>query len=510
MPRIVVAPEKAAAAPTTQVVEEKKTTTTQIPGLPEEVLRPGVPGRRPTKPPINEWFASIPPDERANAYSYTLYRDDSRIIIVDENLDDRASGTMLYKLTPDDVRALPEGPFLQELGDWVKKKGFGGGEYHIMITLRKGSKLQYNKGFKLAGVPIPSDREAWISGQQPGAAGTGGDVSILPMLMKLIDEKLEGIKEQRQDPGTALAEVTKAIMDANTTAYKWAIENAPKPIDPTKQLENMKLMLEIFKSMQPAPVAAAAAPDMATQLTQISTVIEAVRKIDTPKESAQSMKDMIVEGIKTALREGGFRGGGNRAGTDWSGLLEKAIPFLGPLAVAVLSRLRVPAAAPQPQTLIQRSPIGSQYQPAQGGAGPMGPGMGVGVPPGAPVSRGWGQPMPPQPPQPPPVVPEPTQPAATPDQIVITEEVQSAVLWSQATRRIVDMLTHDKPGDEAAESLDNMFPDIAVHMVNMNEQSLMALVSSDAELAKIKDDPRLPKFIQDFLDYFKPEVASSG
>jgi hypothetical protein len=72
------------------------------------------------------------------------------------------------------------------------------------------------------------------------------------------------------------------------------------------------------------------------------------------------------------------------------------------------------------------------------------------------------------------------------------------------------MLTHDKPGDEAAESLDNMFPDIAVHMVNMNEQSLMALVSSDAELAKIKDDPRLPKFIQDFLDYFKPEVASSG
>ena len=116
MPRNVSALEAPAPTPGKQVIEEKKTTTIDLPpGPPAAYSRPGAKGPRPKNPSLNEWWAVTPPDDRANLFAYTLYRDDSRIIIVEENLDDRASGSMVYKFKPDEIAAFSDGPFLQEL-----------------------------------------------------------------------------------------------------------------------------------------------------------------------------------------------------------------------------------------------------------------------------------------------------------------------------------------------------------------------------------------------------------
>jgi hypothetical protein len=502
MARVVIASDPPTQGPIKEVVEEKKTTSREIPAdVQSQIARPGTPGMRPKKPHINRWFASLPRDEAANSYSYTLYRDDPRIIIVEEELDERAAGSMLYKFTPDEIRALPEGAFTEEIGELIKKKNFGGGDFHLMVTMRKGSVLQYNKSLKLFGQPILSDREGWVGGQQPSTPGSSGDSSFLPMLMKLIDEKLAAVTQQRQDPNTALAEVTKVIMEANTTAYRWAMDNAPKPADPTAQLQQMKAMFELFKSVQPTLPAEQSADPMA-QFTQFATMLRTIRELDAPRENPVSTKEVLVEAVKTAVREMGGPRGAPR-GVDWGAIAEKFVPVLAPIGLALVAKLSSrPGAAP---AALQPAPAHFQPQPAQPAFNPA---QGANA---MPRVSGGGPPRPSaqsiEPAAPPaPVAPQPA-PAAASDQIVVTTEVQNAVLWDHVTSQVVDMLTHDVAGDVAAESLDNMFPQIAVHIGAMNEDALMVMIQSDAKLSQVKDNPRLPGFIKAFLGYFREEDA---
>ena len=100
------------SSPGKQVIEKTERTTTELPAA--QNSSPSPTGTRQKKPHINAWFALLAPDER-NQYSFSIYRDDKRIIIVDEQLDDRASGEMLDKIKEDELRQWPEGPFLQEL-----------------------------------------------------------------------------------------------------------------------------------------------------------------------------------------------------------------------------------------------------------------------------------------------------------------------------------------------------------------------------------------------------------
>lgn len=502
MPRNVTV-TSAAPAPT-QVVEEKRTVTTQIP----EVVRPAATGPKPTKPHINVWFAKMPPDERANDYAYTIYRDDTRIIIVDENLDDRASGSMLYKFTPDEIRQFPEGPFLQELSDWVKAR-YGGGEYHVYVNNRKFSTLEYNKGFRIDGEPILSPREGWRPGMQPmgtlpGASG-GDSASLVPMVIKLIDDKLAGVTQQRADPNAALAEVTKVIMEANSSAFRWAIDNAPKPTDPTKQLEQMRSLLMVFKDLQPA--APGVPQDPFAQFTQFVTVLKSVRELDKPPDQPADFKTTMIEAVKTAVREVGMKGA--RPGTDWGAVIEKAVPLLAPLGLALMAKLKQPPAAP-PQTIApapQMQRTGPIRMPSISMPAPVS-GFPNGGPAGAGRIPGSGAAAPQAPPYVPPA-PQAAPPAASQpaDQITVTEEVEDAVLWNHATKRLVDMLQHDETGDVAAEFIDKMLPNIGATLATMNEQTIMGMIAGDPELSKIKDDPRLPRFLKEFCDYFRDDES---
>jgi hypothetical protein len=67
----------------------------------------------------------------------------------------------------------------------------------------------------------------------------------------------------------------------------------------------------------------------------------------------------------------------------------------------------------------------------------------------------------------------------------------------------VDLFKHDNPGNEVAGAIDRMFPDLAVQMRFMNEDLLKAFINNNSTLAEIKNDPRLPKFLDEFSAYFK-------
>ena len=205
--------EKVTPTPTTQptaTIETVTKRTEQVPAAAPAVsglLRP-----RTAKIDPNDWFKNLSPDDR-NDYVYYIYRLDPNVAIIDPNLDDRARGSMLDKLTPADIEEISQGAFLDELKLLLKKKGHGGGKFQLKVVHRKAGTMMHNCALIIEGDPILSKREAWTgSGLPPGAgsSNSGGDSQFIPIIMRIIDEKLSGITQRREDPGAALSEVMKA------------------------------------------------------------------------------------------------------------------------------------------------------------------------------------------------------------------------------------------------------------------------------------------------------------
>jgi hypothetical protein len=67
---------------------------------------------------------------------------------------------------------------------------------------------------------------------------------------------------------------------------------------------------------------------------------------------------------------------------------------------------------------------------------------------------------------------------------------------------------HDRTGEDAAASIQDMFPEAAVRMRFATIPMLNALIESDQILSQVKADPRLPAFLQAFFDFFHPREES--
>ena len=89
-----------------------KQTVTETVSHPAPTLKMPEPSGK--KPDINFWFATLTAQERTDDFLYYLYRLDTNVIITEENLDNRARGTMLDKLERQDVIDIAQGPFLEE------------------------------------------------------------------------------------------------------------------------------------------------------------------------------------------------------------------------------------------------------------------------------------------------------------------------------------------------------------------------------------------------------------
>jgi len=477
------------ALPTT-TIETVTKRTEQMPAAGPAGSQPYKPASRTVRDDPSVWFKGLAPEER-NDYAYYLYRLDPNIVIMDPNLDDRARGAMLDKLTVPDIQQLGQGDFIDELKLMLKRQ-YGGGKFQIKIVHLKGGTMIHNRALVIEGNPVLSKREGWTGpGMPPSGQSGGGDSQLIPIIMKVIDEKLSGINQRREDPGLALTEAMKAVGDIQSNAFRLIMERMPNTPEPAQRLAEIKEMLQIFATLKGEDKPALAPVDPMTQIRQMLEMMKLLRDAEAPPATnvGEVIKNAIAEGIK---QFGPARRAVGPAFTETIvDVVKAASPLLAPIGLAIAEKIKhaplpgVPAYAMPPGVAAAGAPrasqgIGAARGNAMLGASPIGA---VAAAPAPPASPGAVQPT------------------------VLTDDLLAAASWHTVTTRLVDMLTHDISGDQAAAALSYIFPEVTVRMRTMTAEMLTSFIQQDVTLAQIKDDPRLPEFIGEFLAYFQAPDA---
>ena len=233
-------------------------------------------------------------------------------------------------------------------------------------------------------------------------------------------------------------------------------------------------------------------------MQELTAMIDAVEKLRATRNPQD--QPTLAAAISEAIAKAGI----SRAkGNDYSWLIEiakAAVPVLTPIGIALAEKIKKAPAPGEPpaggiRIVARGGPVGTA-QPAQpaGGAATVRPG-GNGMPgngmPG-------GQPVPAQ------AAPPPPPPAAPPSDRIIDAETVDAVIQHTISTRLVDMLQHNVDGSVAAEAIDNMFPQTAAMMAFATVDMLKARLAEDPICSIVKDDVRLPAFLDNFYAYFHP------
>jgi hypothetical protein len=455
---------------------------------------------------VNVWFSKLDPAYRLNHCAFYLYRLDPNITVVNPDLEGRANGSMLDRLEPEAIGQFTGDNFLADLKVWIKQK-YGGGNFEIQINDKKQHKMMYDIGFKIEGAPLLSNREAYTSG--PTGAQTGMDSGTIGMLIKYFDEKLQNIKAGTQDPGIATQQMANAIMQSNSEALKFALASQPKAASQEEQLMHMGKMFEMFKNLQPQPAAPAAPPK--TIMEQLADFNAMADTLDKLKGNRQPEGPSIAAQIAEGLAKAGMTG--RSKGTDYMPLLiklgEAALPVLAPIGLALAEKIRSAPIPGQPSAV--RSLGGrSMFQPPAtapaGGAMPSGGAMPAGGAASGMASPGAAHGMPAGNNGQPAVPTAAPAPQAPPGQAAgeYTQLDLDAFTQYTISTRLVDMLVHDRTGEDAAASIQDMFPEAAVRMRFATIGILQDIVAKDPILSQVKEDPRLPAFLQSFYEFFHP------
>lgn len=498
MPRLANKPAEMPSAGSVPIVQETVTTKTTTQSAPLILTPPNSPPEREPKDDVNTWFLKLDPDYRTHHVAYYLYRNDPNIQVVTTNLEGRANGSMLYRFTPELINKFAEGPFMEELQLWTKEE-YGGGSFHVKINDTKLGRMLYSIPFKNEGPARLSTREAYASGAPQ--TSSVGDQSTVRMLIEFIDKKLDAVKAGGQDPAAAVGQVTQVLMDSQSKMFAWMLDHQPKTGDSVQQLEQMRNMLAIVKELIPQPTALAENPKSFTEQLQefmaLQDLMEKMRGKNAVPEG-QSLAAQIAEAIAKA--------GITRAkGTDWTWVIDgmKVLaPALAPIGVALAEKIRATGSAPgAPATAltINGRPVTGAPQGGRPTSGPVGSAPMPGMPAGPP---GMGSAAPSAPA--PAVTANPATAPASSSQ-VITPDMMDAMAWHTIKTRLVDMLRNNDEGSAAAASISFMFPKQAGNFAMATPPILMGVITGDETLRELKDDPRLPAFLDSFCEWFKGE-----
>jgi hypothetical protein len=209
-----------------------------------------------------------------------------------------------------------------------------------------------------------------------------------------------------------------------------------------------------------------------------------------------------------------------RRGFDWGGLVETAVKLAGtPIGQAVINRISAVPAPKRPGVVIQREqqppaidpyavnasgiPLAAMPQPMPipaGGVVPGGaPSAGMTGAPGAGIRGPIQAPMV----QSAAVAAEPA-PAPANGQIEIDKETATAVIYDHAKQKMLNIFEQNGGGDVAAGYLSIELPQLAGMLRLAKEpKQIETFIAGDAVLKAMVGDPRLPAFIEEFLEYFR-------
>lgn len=450
--------------------------------------RPEIDGRD-----LSAFFAGLAPHEWGN-FSYFL----SRLNPQTKNND---NGTYLYHLKDTDFdAAFAEG--FDGFQEWVKTRaegsGFGGGLYRLRIQTLKGSGMPSKTiccaTFEILGAPRLGQREI-AAGAAPAPVPANGKPEWQAML-DFLKEQLVGAKQNTVDPQVAVSQAMAMMKAASDQAIQIAVGQVPKAADPLATLAAMIDVLEkIEKRRNPEPAAAPPAAngfDVFEKSLALFERLGLVRKPgDEGPEKPRSIAEQLKEVTDLATSLGFVRAGeGGNAGL-WSEIV-RAAPGVFRELPGVLEKIRDIAAIRAGVAQPARQPaavVVGPARPAPGGGGPVLRAI-------APAPQPAAAPAP----------AEKVQTSAVVQPAELTSEQMLSVVSGWIRSKIVDFVQMGVSGDHVAEWLGMSDPRFQAYVGALSKEKIRAeIIAKDDILKVLLEDPRLPPFLDQFVEYFKPD-----
>lgn len=465
MPRAAVRDAAKVPPPAESVTTITEKTVTSRPEPPPVEQAP-----RPAKPTLDEFIRSVNVTEIED-YSFYLYRENELVKI-------REGYQYLQRLDARDLNELNFSEFFASLQEWTRRK-FGGSKYELRINYRKTGESMYVERFVIEGQPILSSREVVI-GAPPAAVAaptSAADEAMKNAVVESVKRQLEG-GNRSVDPTEVVRQVMQMMMEANKAALEIATKQAPAApvqLDPMTQLTTMITALKTLGLIGQQPTPAPTIREMVEEMRALG-LLPAIGAPATPAQNPVTVAVELLKGIKE-IRE---LSGETRLAEglpEPSGLVElaKALPVVLDKLPSVLTQIREMRGPAAPQATL----TGTTQQPPR-----MTP-----APASAPRSVAAGAP---------PAAPAP----ATPTNL-------GEIVAGFIRTRVVELFQGNAPGDEVANWLDMSQPNFAGQLGALTPELLMnQVIPGDPILRVMVGDPRLPKFVEAFLDYFKPEEAT--
>jgi hypothetical protein len=405
------------------------------------------------------------------------------------------------------------------LQEWTKRH-YGGGTFAIKVNPTKlGGGTEFYKQFALPGLPIVSRRESLKPGAVAEAAASESQ-RIMEYLKKRdleiekLNVELAKAKEQAGNP-----QAVQKTIDMVTNTYESLMQRlAVKPSE-TDDLIKQALGQVLMKALNPATPALSSI-DLARELAaQLAPLVKREDGDDITKRVEAARMMFTTLGIKV----GGAVIGGGGATVDWTQIITQALPQVGKLIDLGVAAVR--------RRWFDKPNAADQAVAREAGAGPVlagEPAVAAPVlnpdgtprrnPDGSIMMAIGGQTLPPT------GVPQvaAAMPAfsnvpsnghargiatLTQDEL---KQLHDSFAWRDVCEEIIDWFRHNETGANVAYFL-NIRPRWAqfVSMIsNASRDEAIGFIKSDQYLRAIGDDPRLPAFIEDFLNAFKQARAA--
>lgn len=492
------------AEPSTQgpspviITKEVRTQTTMSPAEPES------PPDTQDKIDIDDWFASIPTGELKN-YNFYLNRISEDI----RNAENPEADTYMIRFIAPELpidtspnsrqRSLAEltaidPRLMAALKSWTADNA-GAGGFRLMVNNKKIGTTIYGKKFRVEGQAKAMNFETF-RGAGP-SNGAGGDADFKKFLIEQIKELRESAKGAGQ-PVSNFDTLLEMVNKANTQAVEMARAQVAPGKDPSEVLASVLGILKELGVVKGSGQGEANEMDKFFERMLRMQELGMIPKPNAnPAPDAESFMEKVTVKVIDGLKSSGMLAKRVVAsGTDWSWIEPLAKTVL-PVALPLIARFIPAPGAPAARTAEQ--PIILHRPPAANA-----PGNGTGLP--LPAAAEATAPSPQSP------APTSQPPAPNPQPVTITPELANQIRWHDVTHAIVDWIRHGMDGAEAAQTLQNIYPDQCAQLAAMPPVMLKGLFQSEPTLSAVKEHPKLDEFIAQFHALLNPgtEGEESG
>lgn len=480
-----------AAPVVTEVTTRTKTVSSEPPAE----------GAKEKRPDISDWFAALTPDEMQHCAFY-LYRLNPDVQTMD-------GGKNLCRLREGDFAEFEDQDFWRGLQEWTRRH-FGGSRYRLVVNNTKIRSTVYNKDFEIEGPAVLSGREGYKSGAVM-PSGSSIDPSMQALFSQIVKETIERLKANAMDPSQAVSQVMDVMKSVNAQTAEMLKAQIPQQKDPIQTLESMLALIDRMGPKNPPTPTV----DVEAQLEKTLSLLDKFgilprKEAAVAPEPAANPFELVKSTMESIQALGFVRqgaGGSPRPGPEgWVIPLVQAAPLILQHVERMVDKV---AGA------IASRPVGPAPQAASGRPANVavinrrGP-SGVATTLGAAETRTAVSEQPrstlvaavhaptPTAAAPTAEAPAPAAPAKQPSM----EDLLN--VWLRA--KIVELFQLGVQGGDVANWLQISEPRLANFLGSLTVEDLQARIAADEILKNMLGHPRLPKFLEEFLDYFKPEA----